>query len=487
MTRWRRRAVVGVAAALVAVPALAVVPSATADPVAAATYCASATVHGPGGAPLEQTSAAQGCRYDTGVVSVTPTIAVSRTGAVFVAKGTGGVVRSLDGEGAWEEIAVPPTAQGDAHDTGHGFVHVDATTDRLFYVTSGGATTSCGSVESGAIGAGAKVSWSDDLGETWQGSTVACDVYDWGKLVTGFHPDGLGQRAVYFFGVAPRLVGGARLTYRSLDGGATWERMANLASATTESGAGVTAPDGTIYFDYPEFIGFDPVTRLTDQTYPFEPGNLCRQMVAVSEDFGETWRQEAIPGSLACNLLYGQQRVAVDDAGTVYAVWNDDVDNRVHLVHSTDKGRTWSEAVDVMPPGTTYNNSHANVVAGEPGHVYIAGVHTSAPVNPRVFIVPTHGEWHAFVTESFNATDPSPRFESVDLDPVGDPTNEGREAPSETEASVAMSPNGVGWATFTRAPAEGGGELTAARMVRTTDCRPRRETPRRAPAPRCPR
>ena len=404
--------------------------------------------------------AAKGCRYDTGVTDQSPSIQVSRAGVLFIGRTNKGVLRSTDQGLNWQEITPPAHANGDSHAKGvHGTVHIDAVTDRVWYVTSNAAAT-CGTMKGGAV-----VSWSDDLGATWKGSTTGCGTYDWGRMVTGFHPSGLQQRAVYFFGVAPRLVGGLRPVYRSLDGGASWTQMKNPASVTTEAGAGVAAPDGTLYFDYPEFIGFDQM-RLFDKTYPFKPANLCKQMIAVSEDFGETWRQEPIPNSRACNLQTGEQKVAVDKAGTVYVLWTDDRDNQIYLVASKDKARTWSKPVKAMPPGTTFNNGHANIVAGEAGHIVISSLNTTAKSNPRRWIVSGYGVWNAWLAESFDGDSAAPHFRSVDLDPPGDPTLALGESPSEAEAYLGMSPSGEAWATFSRHGGRlgNGSRFTAARL-----------------------
>lgn len=407
-------------------------------------YCAPTVAHETNRSSKPPSPTARGCLYDTGIHDQSPSIQVSRNRTLFIGRNAAGVLRSMDGGINWEAVAVPPHADGDSHEKGvHGYVHVDPVTDRLYYINGNGAK-SCGNLQGGGV-----VSWSDDLGATWQGSTVGCGTYDWARFVTGYHPTGLQRRAVYFFGVAPRLVGGVREVYRSLDGGTTWEKMKNPASVTTEAGAGVAAPDGTLYFDYPEFIGFDP-NRILNKVYPFKPANLCRAMIAVSEDFGETWRQEAIPNSLACKSLTGQQRVAVDKAGTVYAIWNDDRDSQIYLVVSRDKARTWSAPLKVMPPGTTFNNGHANIIAGEPGHILISSENTTAPENPRRSIVSGFGIWHAYLTESFDGDTSSPNFHSVDLDPPDDPTLDLGESPSEAEAYLGISPDGEAWAVFSR-------------------------------------
>jgi hypothetical protein len=426
----------------------------------AAPVCAPTVIHGDGSDQPVSLTAGRGCLYDTGTYDQSPSIQITRQGVLFVGRNAAGVLRSTDGGHNWQALSVPALPNGDSHAKGvHGYVHVDPVTDRVYYLT-GNSAQSCGAMQGGGV-----VSWTDDLGASWNGSTVGCGTYDWGRLVTGRAPAGSQQRAVYFFGVAPRLVGGLRPVYRSLDGGATWTQLKNPASVTTEAGAGVAAPDGTIYFDYPEFIGFDH-HRIFDQTYPFKPANLCRAMIAVSEDLGEHWRQEAIPNSHACNSMTGQQRVAVDGAGTVYALWNDDRDSQVYLVVSRDKARSWSAPVRVLPPGATFNNGHANIVAGEPGHIVISSLNTSAQRNPRRWIVSGYGVWHAYLSESFDGDTQLPHFRSVDLDTAGDPTLAEGDSPSEAEAYLGISPSGQAWATFSRHGARlgVGSRITVARI-----------------------
>lgn len=409
-----------------------------------APFCVQTKAHGGDGVAASDAPPGKACRYDTGFDDQSPSIQVSRNGTLIAARGSGGVLRSPDRGMTWQKIDVPALANGDDPAKGaHGYVHIDPVTDRLYYLTSMTAR-SCGPLKDGAV-----VSWSDDLGKTWEGRAIGCGTYDWGRLVTGRDPHAHDGRAVYYFGVSPRLVGGLRPVYRSRNGGRNWERLPNFASVTTEGGAGVTAPDGTIYFDYPEYIGFWPA-RMLRSDYPFVPGNVCREMIAVSEDFGETWRQQPIPNSRACKLLNGQQRVAVDKAGIVYALWSDDRDAQLYMVVSHDKARTWSPRIRVMPPGATFNNNQANIIAGEKGHVVISSLNTQSERNPRVWITNGNGEWGAYLSETFNADTPSPVFRTALLDRPGDWTLREGESPSEAEAYLGMSRQDEAWVSFSR-------------------------------------
>lgn len=422
--------------------------------------CVSATTNGADRQPPIEPSWDAGCVYATGFDDMSPSIQVTSDGSLFIARSVGGVLRSTDHGERWTALMIPNSIAGGGNSTGtHGYVHVDPRTDRVYYVTSM-LVPSCGGLSGGMV------SWSDDLGSTWAGTTVACDTFDWGKIVTGPAPAGNPYpSAAYFFGVGLRPVGGQRYVYRSLDGGATWQRMENPAAVTTEAGVGASAPDGTVYFDYPEFIGFDPA-RLVDPTYPFDPANLCRQMVAVSDDFGENWRQEPIPGSRTCYSLYGQQRVAVDRVGTVYALWVDDIDGQLYLSISRDRGRQWSAPTNIMPVGATFSHTHANIVAAEPGHVLIAALMTADPVDTRRAIQSNFSDYSSYLIESFDASNPTPHFTSVNLDSEGEPSVRIGEDHNEANAYLGMSPSGEGWAVFSRhAPALfGPGQLAVATM-----------------------
>ncbi|MGA8513971.1 MAG: hypothetical protein WB821_04285, partial [Burkholderiaceae bacterium] len=109
-----------------------------------------------------------------------------------------------------------------------------------------------------------------------------------------------------------------------------------------------------------------------------------------------------------------------------------------------------SKPVRVMPKGATFNSGHANIIAGEPGHIVIASLNTSATDNPRRWIVSGYGVWNAYLAESFNGASANPQFRSVNLDPPGDATLDEGDSPSEAEAYMGMSADGVAWTAFSR-------------------------------------
>jgi hypothetical protein len=382
-----------------------------------------------------------GCLTATGATGATPMIAVTHDGTVFVARSLGGVARSKDGGATWTSIDVPAHANGDDHKRGsHGFVHVDSSSDRVYYSTSIGAA-SCGG-SSGTV-----VSWSDDLGETWDGSTVGCDTYDWGKLLTA-HARSSEGRVVYFFGVGEHVVGNERFVYRSRDGGKTWERTKNIASATVEPGIGAAAPDGTLYFDQLESVFLGGGARKADATYPWDPANECKLIVAVSEDEGDTWRHAPVPDSKSCNGVYGQQRVGVDAGGNVYATWTDDDDQQLYLSVSQDKGRTWSARKNIASPDVKYVDVFANVAAMEPGHIAVAYLGSPSPAPIQDGIMPVASDRSGFIAQSFNALGADPTFDSVPMKPASDPMLRGNETRTEGQAYVTFDRRGTPWAVF---------------------------------------
>jgi hypothetical protein len=381
-----------------------------------------------------------GCLSDTGWDDVTPMIAVTRNGTVFVARSSGGVMRSKDGGATWTRIDVPAHVDGDSHTGGvHGFVHVDTSDDRVYYSTSLGAA-SCGASNGGTV-----VSWSDDLGETWDGSTVGCDTYDWGKLLTA-RAISTEASVVYFFGVGERVVGNERFVYRSRDRGETWERTRNIASATVEPGMGAAAPDGTIYFDQPESVFLGGPERKADKTYPWDPADECKLIIAVSEDEGDTWRHEPIPGSKACNGIYGQERVAVDADGNVYATWADDDDQQLYLSVSKDKGHTWSPRLNITSPSMNYVDHLTNVVAMEPGHIAVAYLGSLTSIQNGIFSVSS--DRSGFIAESFDALEQNPTFDSVPLTAANDPMLVGDESRTEGQSYITFDQSGTPWAVF---------------------------------------
>jgi len=124
--------------------------------------------------------------------------------------------------------------------------------------------------------------------------------------------------------------------------------------------------------------------------------------------------------------------MAIDAAGTLYAVWEQapvNADNQVigdtvlHWSSSSDEGNTWTTPVKIPTPGL-HNNVFAWPVAGDAGRVDIAWYGTPAVAGPPVFNQDCNNEigatesgpdivnglWSLYFTQTLNGTAATPTF-----------------------------------------------------------------------------
>ncbi len=123
--------------------------------------------------------------------------------------------------------------------------------------------------------------------------------------------------------------------WRSIDGGATWERLdvggvADGAKGNSDVDLTI-APDGTVYF---LTMGFD--RSVAEGTHV---------AVGVSRDVGATWEWTYLSDTRGDDRPW--IRVAPD--GTAHVVWNDG--NGVSHAVSQDGGRTWTERARIHERG----------------------------------------------------------------------------------------------------------------------------------------
>jgi hypothetical protein len=108
--------------------------------------------------------------------------------------------------------------------------------------------------------------------------------------------------------------------------------------------------------------------------------------------------------------LFFPVKVADDGTpnGTAYVAYSND--HNIYLVHSTDKGATWSAPVQVNDPSNT--NMATNLfpwleTGSKPGSVGIAWYGTSDATNND------NANWQVFYAQTFNATSDTPAFREV--------------------------------------------------------------------------
>ena len=391
----------------------------------------------------------------TGIVTTCPTLAETRSGAVFVALRTGGVARSRDGGTNWE-IVKPPDAGKDSHEGGeHGYVYIDRDTDRVFYVTWM-TVRSFGERRRSWTGrsSGSYVSWSDDEGETWDHSVVGRDTWDWPKILTGpaitSKTEGY-PNVVYFRAMYPKILGPLAKFFKSLDGGKTWTPTAQFATDGFEPGYGVTGPDGTIYLDEIYTLAFR--SGRVGSPYPYKRKEQGKLRIVISRDEGDSWEHVVVPEAFCPLAFYGMQRVAVDEGGNLYAAWEDNRDGLPYLSTSGDGGRTWSPRIMVGAPGMKHAQLPVMVTAKEAGHVAISYLGSTQRFGfTNLTYTPDGRPYNGYVCETFNALDPEPVFWSAT---VNDPSRPllpwARFCDGVGEGlHVTFGPDGSPWATFNR-------------------------------------
>src|SRR4051812_5712486 len=274
---------------LLALAGLAMLAGAWA-PAQAAASCAPhrpAVAHRAGGAALarQPDNPPIPCLNVVGRTSESASVGIGRTGSLFFAPlntntsappqntlmGPENVVRSRDGGRTWTTLSSGgPTTGGFVPP----WVHVDPQTSRIWFSTT--LPTLCG----------ARISWSDDDGDTWQTNpAVGCPAQGANKVLEGPPPRGAAKptgypHVVYFCANGEDTVSSTVYCYRSLDGGQSSPPVASPdpprpggCDEQHPARAGIVASDGALYF----------------------PTAVCGELgVATSRDEGATWVQRHI-------------------------------------------------------------------------------------------------------------------------------------------------------------------------------------------------
>ena len=335
------------------------------------------------------------CRTFVGTTSEAASIGLTRSGDVLYAplldnispppqntlQGPEWVVRSDDLGQTWTKLdSGGPTTSGLVPP----WMTVDPRTHRIWFATA--LPSLCG----------ARISWSDDDGDTWQTNpSVGCPAQGGEKLLEGPPPPG-GARpvgyphVVYYCANDIDPLPGKLYCYKSLDGGTTFSFTGGFSDPARPPGCeerhpsrpGVAGPDGVLYF----------------------PTTLCGSLgLAISRDEGATWRFSSIVDSGFEDIYTGG--TAVDRHGNLYFAWIGP-GTLPFLSVSTDRGASWRAPIMLAAPGVQSVRRIA-VAVRKRGQVAIAYPGT------------TDGEhFNGYITESRNVLIGRPRFWSA---PVNDP------------------------------------------------------------------
>lgn len=343
-----------------------------------------AIAYHPGGA-LIGTSPAPAlvpCRYDTGAVAMEPSFVFARdgrilyqtwmvrTGAVGGLPPISGVVRSNRDATRWEDVS---PAGVNVHITSlDPFIHEDHRTGRIFTVD----------FIATAVPLCASISYTDDAGDHWTTTHVACGGFDGESIGAGppVSSPTIGYPDIVYYCTGTTLGSSpptsTPLCSKSLDGGLTFTPTGlppyPLVGAQDTfapwAGNPVVGPDGTVYL--PKRYGGQPE-------------------LAISHDEGRTWTQAVV----AHNGASGEAtRATVDASGGLYYTWTGD-DHKPYLAASRDGGATWSAPLLLSPPGLR-EAALPRVAVERPGRVAVVYLgSTNAPGKP-----PWYGNCNVFLT-----------------------------------------------------------------------------------------
>ncbi len=377
----------------------------------------------------------------TGRQALEPTIALDKAGNAFFPAGyfaapDNGVgshtilMRSKDGNKTWQDIEPATQAGQDPPRDLDPFVYADPDFGRVFDI--------------GLVGAGSYLSYSDDGGETWNSSAVTDPgVNDHQSIVTAVAPDAntlltpldpAFPKLVYYCVNEISRTGCAL----SRDGGRSWASTGGSAYL----GAGVNEGDSNIG---PVCSALTGHLQSDIHGRVMQPAGHCGQpYISVTEDGGTTWRQTLVSKHVRAASTHTE--MAADAAGNYYYVWHDPVHFLPWMSTSNDAGLTWSDPVNIAPPGVHAVN-FPTIAAGEAGRVAITFTGTTDPDEKS-----KTRPWNAYVMVSTNALAAEPLFLSNIANQKGDPIYRGecrgRCGGVFDFADIQTSPvDGLFWAT----------------------------------------
>jgi hypothetical protein len=246
---------------------------------------------------------------------------------------------------------------------------------------------------------GMTVEWSDDEGGSWNGPSVATQIYSVQdhQTIASSNMPALAYPTTWMFcinGNAPHP-----LCSSSQDGGATWGPETSGAPVTCSSG-GLSAHlvgsvDGNFYRGNKGCTG--------------EGYSIFR-----TSNAGITWTEHPLPTSetgTADTWNAEEAQVEVDSEGNVHAMWMG-LDDMPYWSYSIDQGTTWSNATMIAPPTNLTGTGFPVVVAGDAGTVAFGYVGEAGGDEET---------WNAYLTYATDAFNETPLLTTVQLNGIDDP------------------------------------------------------------------
>lgn len=336
--------------------------------------------------PAAVTLAPEARLWRTGFGSWEPSMGITSAGKIFFsARNTNqdpGIAVSADSGRTWLRIKPPEHAA-----SLDPFVHVDAATDTIF-ASDIDPAVNC-----------TPFSRSDDDGKTWRVSR-ACGVFDHQNHFSGPPPPGGDPptdfpSVVYYCAISGgALAGSSTFTgcLKSLDGGLAFTPTGDPpypprpepenpnAFCDGAAAHGIVDVNGTVHL----------------------PRGWCGEAtLASSTDEGATWTRTIVTDKPTVDH---EVSVAADPTGNLYYLLVS-TDHRPYLVISRDGGKTWSEELDIMPPGVGSVSAFSIPLdAGDTGRIAFAFMGT-ADAKPD-----DESLWTAYMGTSVDALAADPLF-----------------------------------------------------------------------------
>ena len=415
----------------------------------------------PGGAPAAfgGRSRLVPCRYETAFGAAEPSFAFGADGRLLLAawhthlNTPGGlppydqVIRSNGSYTGWLDVS--PTGVEQHPQSFDPQLLVDRRTGRVFSVD----------FLSDGQPACSTISWSDNEGNSWSTSPLACGGFDGESIGVGppVSSTTIGYPDIVYYCTGTTPTSAPPTTTpecsKSLDGGALF----------TLTGAPPYPPFSPIQDTFAPWGG-DPLVGPDGTLYVPKRFN-SQPWIAISHNEGLSWTDVQV----AHNGSGGEaNRGALDSRGDIYYGYVDSRHHEPYLVYSRDEGKTWSKPIALAPPGVT--EGALPRPAADPKHpgrvavAWLGSTNTSghAPFYAYcdVLIQPcsdanyAHATWNGYLTEIQNVFAGRPVVQTATVDPSSRPLfTGGCSADGACKANLdfidaQFGPDGTAWGVF---------------------------------------